>query len=207
MRQSQWELQEIFAPKVNFALLKDTNKFEKLLKEFGRAHARQQFSLAGKKAKRALGVAMTSNELFAAHLVFAQYHASVRNFGDAIHHYLRASEVTHQKRSQLHCIAQAFNYMKATPSERPIWWNDVDLLDLSKQVVDALPHLPTAWDMRAHVLAGQIDWPGKRARTSQDYRAAAYAFKRHASLNDVSTDMLQTSARECEEYAAHLDGV
>ena len=147
-------------------------------------------------------MANTPKERFSANLLSAQVFSSTQCFEKAVNHYLTASALADEI-GQLHCIAQAFDILKVLKDvEKPQWWNDHDLLKLSKQAVMRLPNLPTAWDMRAHVLVGQIDWPEKRSRTVNDYEEAKKAFMQHASMNSVSRAMLLESAEMCEHLKA-----
>jgi citrate lyase beta subunit len=202
MNQEDWKARAVECPfKPNYDLLQN-DPFSKLVKEFGRAHENQQFALANKEARRLLTMANTSKERFVAHLLSAQLSSSTQCFEKAVKHYIAASALT-DERGQLHCIAQAFNFTKVLKDfEKPQWWNDQDLLKLSKQAVILLPNLPTAWDMRAHVLVGQIDWPEKRVRTVNDFEEAKQAFLQHASMNNVSRTMLLESAEMCEYLKA-----
>lgn len=202
MNQEDWNARQLESPfKPNYKLLQN-DPFSKIVKEFGRAYENKQFALATKKARRLLTVADTPTERFGAHLLSAQVSSSTMCFEKAVNHYLTASALADEI-GQLHCIAQAFNFLKVLKDfEKPPWWNDQDLLRISKQAVIHLPDLPTAWDMRAHVLVGQIDWPEKRVRTMNDFEEAKKAFLKHASMNNVTRAMLLESAEMCEHLKA-----
>lgn len=138
------------------------------------------------------------------HLEEAENDIQGMRLHDAMGHLLKAAEICKNESEDqyVHCVMHAFNFLKIIETaEKPSWWTDDQLLALSEKAIFYFPGAPLAWDMRGRVLMGEFDYRDKRARSSDDYMAAANAFRTHMKLNARATQMLQPFIQQCEAYA------
>ena len=170
------------------------------MQESTRANETGDLKLAVKKARKAMRI----RDSFAAHLSLASALNGAYRLQESAEEYDAAARLATKEEDMLYATAAAFNDFKVCSGRKPEWWNDAELLSLSKRATEAHPSYPLAWDMRGHVLAGEIDWPNKRERGVVDLLHAARAFEKHAVLNAVWRDDLVESSEICMLRARDL---
>ena len=146
-----------------------------------------------------------------AYALLAMVHKQLGDYEKALTLELKVLELEPDKGGAKWCAhaAKTFDTLSGLPNaERPAWWNESQLLQISEKVASGNPDLPFGQIMRGQLLAGLSDGTWEAGpRSAASFRQAAIHFQRAARIYPNERDQagFKSGAAEFIELAEAIE--